>query len=182
MNYKMRIFSIGLGLVLMAGLHASAQEIREVDESPLDLAVFRPDGRGTVPAARIIYSRPMKKGRTMLGDKVPYGKVWRFGANQTTEINLFRDMTFAGKKLKAGSYTMYAIPNEKSWTIIFNSKLYTWGAFEYDSSKDLLKIDVAVKKSSSLREAFGMAFGGKAGKGTLLMAWEGIEAVLPFTY
>lgn len=114
---------LGLGL----GHQLQAQEIRALDESPLDLAVFRPDGPGTVPATRIIYSRPMKKGRVMLGDKVPYGEVWRLDANQTTEINVYRDMTFGGKKLAAGNYTIYAIPTAKLWTIIINSNLYTWG-------------------------------------------------------
>lgn len=182
MNNKMKVTGFVLIMSLILGIEVNAQEIRELDESPLDIAFFRPDGRGTEPAARIIYSRPMKKGRTMLGGKEPYGKVWRLGANQTTEINLFRDMTFAGKKLKAGNYTMYGIPNEKSWTIIFNANLYTWGAFEYDQSKDVMKIDVPVRKASATREAFGMAFDGKGGKGNLLMAWEDVEVLIPLVY
>lgn len=172
------LFVLGLGL--STKLHA--QEIRALDESPLDLAVFRPDGRGTAPVARIIYSRPMKKGRTMLGEKVPYGEVWRLGANQTTELNLYRDMTFGGKKLKAGNYTIYAIPTDKSWTIIFNSNLYTWGAFDYDDAKNVMSTEATVRKTSEIREAFGMAFDGKNGKGNLLMAWEDIEVIIPLTY
>ncbi|SMD32662.1 Protein of unknown function [Reichenbachiella faecimaris] len=172
------LFALGLGW----SIQLEAQEIRALDESPLDLAVFRPDGRGTVPAARIIYSRPMKKGRTMLGDKVPYGQVWRLGANQSTEINVYRDMTFDGKKLKAGNYTVYAIPAAKSWTIIFNSNLYTWGAFDYDVSKNVMSIEAPVKKAAETREAFGMAFEGKEGKGHLLMAWEDVEVLIPIAY
>ncbi|MEO9964959.1 MAG: DUF2911 domain-containing protein [Reichenbachiella sp.] len=182
MKTRRRILGIALILTCMLGANSKAQEIRALDDSPLDLAVFRPDGRGTVPAARIIYSRPLKKGRTMLGEKVPYGKVWRLGANQSTEINLYRDMTFGGKKLKAGNYTVYAIPNKEAWTILFNSNLYTWGAFEYDQSKNVLEVSVPVRKSSQSRESFGMAFDGKDGKGNLLMAWEDIEVVIPLTY
>ncbi|MEO9802934.1 MAG: DUF2911 domain-containing protein [Reichenbachiella sp.] len=182
MNNKMKVSGFVLAMALILSVEVNAQEIRALDKSPLDLAVFRPDGRGTTPAVRIIYSRPMKNGRKMLGDKEPYGKVWRLGANQTTEINLYRDMTFAGKKLKAGNYTMYAIPNENSWTIIFNSNLYTWGAFDYDASKNVMTIDVPVKKASETREAFGMAFDGQGGNGKLLMAWEEVEVLIPFSY
>lgn len=176
----LNILLFALGLVLSFTIQA--QEIRGLDESPLDLAVFRPDGRSTTPAARIIYSRPSKKGRTMLGTKVPYGEVWRLGANQTTEINVYRDMTFGGKKLKAGNYTMYAIPMADSWTVIFNSNLYTWGAFDYDASKNVMSIEVPAKKASETREAFGIAFDGKGGKGNLLMAWEDVEVSIPLTY
>ncbi|WP_420579949.1 DUF2911 domain-containing protein [Reichenbachiella sp.] len=174
------IFLSVLGLILCTTLQA--QEIRSLDESPLDLAVFRPDGQSTIPAARIIYSRPSKKGRTMIGGKVPYGKVWRLGANQSTEINLYRDMTFGGKKLKKGNYTMYAIPSADSWTVIFNSNLYTWGAYDYDASKNVLSIEVPVKSANESREAFGMAFAGNDGKGSLLMAWENVEIIIPLTY
>ena len=179
----MKTLNILLAIIgLSFGISVHAQEIRALDESPLDLAVFRPDGRGTTPAARIIYSRPSKKGRTMLGGEVPYGKVWRLGANQSTEINVYRDMTFGRNSLKAGSYTVYAIPTATSWTIIFNSNLFTWGAFDYDESKNVVSIEVPVKKSEEFRETFGIAFDGKNGKGNLLMAWEDVEVIIPLTY
>lgn len=182
MNNKLKFFGIALALILWIGKEVNAQEIRALDKSPLDLAVFRPDGRGTVPAARVIYSRPMKNGRDMLGGVVPYGKVWRLGANQSTELNLYRDMTFAGKKLNAGNYTVYAIPGKDKWTILFNSNLYTWGAFDYDESKNVLSIEVPAKSSKEEREAFGMAFDGKDGEGNWLIAWENVEVLIPFSY
>ncbi|WP_422362022.1 DUF2911 domain-containing protein [Reichenbachiella sp.] len=174
------ILLVAIGLSFAPSVQA--QEIRALDESPLDLAIFRPDGRGTTPAARIIYSRPSKKGRAMLGEKVPYGKVWRLGANQSTEINVYRDMTFGGKSLKVGNYTLYAIPSATSWTIIFNANLFTWGAFDYDESKNVMSVEVPVIKSKEQREAFGMAFDGENGKGSLLMAWEDAEVIIPLTY
>ena len=164
------------------GIKMHAQEIKDLDKSPLDLAVFRPDGQGTMPAARIIYSRPSRNGRTMLGNKVPYGKVWRLGANQSTEINVYQHMTFGGKQLQAGDYTIYAVPTEKSWKIIFNSNLFTWGAYDYDASKNVLEIEIPVELAKQEREAFGMAFAGENGKGNLLIAWEKTEVVIPITY
>lgn len=182
MNNKVKFFGTVIALIILTGSWANAQEIRPLDKSPLDLAVFRPDGRGTVPAARLIYSRPMKNGRTMMGGVVPYGEVWRLGANQSTELNLFRDISFAGKKLKAGDYTVYAIPNKDAWTIIFNSNLYTWGAYDYDESKNVLSIEIPVTGASENREAFGMAFDGKDGSGNWLIVWEDVEVRIPFSY
>lgn len=118
----------------------------------------------------------------MMGGVVPYGEVWRLGANQSTELNLFRDISFAGKKLKAGDYTVYAIPNKDAWTIIFNSNLYTWGAYDYDESKNVLSIEIPVTGASENREAFGMAFDGKDGSGNWLIVWEDVEVRIPFSY
>ncbi len=177
----MRIFHLLIMIALVFPV-SKAQKIKDLDKSPLDLAIFRPDGQGTKPAARIIYSRPQKKGRTMLGEKVPYGKIWRTGANQSTEINLYRDFTFAGKKIKSGNYTLYTIPNAKEWTIIFNAKLHTWGAYDYDESQDVIRVTVPAVTSKKEREAFGIAFDGQDGKGKLLLAWETTEVFLPFEY
>ena len=76
----------------------------------------------------------------MLGGTEPFGTVWRLGANETTEIKLFRDVTFGDKVVKAGTYSLYAIPNATEWTIIFNSDEGQWGSFSYDSKKDVLRV------------------------------------------
>jgi hypothetical protein len=159
-----------------------AQEVNKIDASPLDFAVFRPDGQNAQPVARIIYSRPYKKERVIFGGIVPYGKIWRTGANQSAELNLFKDVSFEGQKLKAGSYTMYTIPGENHWTIIFNSKLYTWGAYDYDDSKDVIRFTVPVSPSKTERENFGIAFDGRDGSGILFLAWDKTEIYINFTY
>ena len=169
-------------LLIVSVSNINAQDIKELDASPLDLAIFRPDGRGTQPAARVIYSRPQKKGRTIFNGIIPFGKVWRTGANQSTEINLYRDIIFEGKKLEEGNYTMYTIPGEKEWTIIFNSNLYTWGAFEYDASKNVLEFKVPVKEVATSQEEFGIAFKGENGKGSLLLGWDTTEIYINFIY
>ena len=178
----MKNLLLTLSIIFGLSNNINSQEIRRLDVSPLDLAVFRPNGQGTQPIARIIYSRPLKKGRTIFGGIVPYGKVWRTGANQTTELNLYKDVSFEGKTLKAGNYTLYTIPGEKEWTIIFNSNLFTWGAFDYDASKNALEFKVPYKKVNKTREAFGIAFGGNDGSGKLLLAWDNIEVYVKFKY
>ncbi len=178
----MRAITFTLFIMILGTTVLNAQEIRALDASPLDFAVFRPGGQDATPVARIIYSRPQKKERTIFGGIVPYGKIWRTGANQTTELNLYQDISLQGQKLAAGNYTIYSIPNEKEWTIIINSKLFTWGAYDYDKSKDVMRFNVPVKETTEEKEAFGMAFAGSDGNGKLLLAWDSVEILVDFEY
>lgn len=159
-----------------------AQKLPGLDQSPSDIAYFRPDGRGTTPVIKVIYGRPQKKGRTMLGEKESYGKVWRTGANETTEIKLYKDVTFGDKKIPAGTYSLYSIPDKTEWTIIFNSKLDTWGPYEYEEGKDVARIKVPAGKTESEVEAFTIAFDGSSGSGTMALAWENTLVKVPFKY
>ena len=99
----------------------------------------------------ITYGRPYKKGRLIFGDGKTsletYGKVWRTGANEATEITADKDCTFGGKQLKAGTYTLFTIPEEKEWTVILNSQLKQWGAYGYEKvkDKDVLQTKVPAK-------------------------------------
>ncbi len=93
----------------------------------------------------ITYGRPGVKGRTIFGDLVSFGEVWRAGANEATAINFPTDVTVEGQSLEAGTYAMYTIPNKDSWTIIFNSK-QSWGT-EYEESEDVLRVDVTPEEA-----------------------------------
>ncbi|MBX2966088.1 MAG: DUF2911 domain-containing protein [Cyclobacteriaceae bacterium] len=161
---------------------ATAQRFPGVDASPADISYFRPDGRNADPIIKVIYGRPSKKGRTMLGETEAYGKVWRTGANETTEIKLFKDVTFGDKTLKAGTYSLYTIPDKNEWTIIFNSKLDTWGAYAYDESKDVARIKVAAGKTESEVETFSIVFDGKDDNATMNLAWENTLVKIPLKY
>ena len=88
----------------------------------------------------IDYSRPSVKGRTIFGDLVPYGKVWRTGANEATTFEVSTDVMVNGKKLAAGKYSLFTIPGEKEWTIIINSVSDQWGAYRYKEDKDALRV------------------------------------------
>lgn len=178
----MNRFLFFIFLIALNTFSVNSQEISKIDASPLDFALFRPDVEQATPVARIIYSRPHKKERIIFGELVPYGKIWRTGANQTTELNLFQDVIFEGNKLKAGNYTLYTIPNENEWTIIVNSKLHTWGVYGYDATKDVLRFNVPSITISDPRESFGIAFDGQNGKGKLLLAWENTEVYIDLEY
>lgn len=181
----MKNISLGLmalALVALCLVQAPAQKLPGLDQSPADISYLRDDGRRSTPVIKVTYGRPQKKGRTMLGDKEPYGKVWRTGANETTEIKLFRDVTFGSTKISAGTYSLYTIPEKDEWTIIFNSKLDTWGAYEYDESKDVVRFKVPAGKTDSEVEAFTIAFDGGKGKGTMMLAWENTLVKIPVAY
>ncbi len=96
---------------------------------------------------RIVYSRPGVKGREIWGKLVPYDAVWRAGANEATKITFSTDVTIEGKKLKKGSYSLFAIPGKNDWIIIFNKVADQWGAFEYNESEDALRVKVKTEKA-----------------------------------
>jgi hypothetical protein len=80
---------------------------------------------------KVTYGQPSKKGRVIFGDLVPYGEVWRTGANEATEITFSSDVVISGKTIKAGTYTLFTIPQKNTWTIILNSELKQWGSYGY---------------------------------------------------
>lgn len=162
-------------LISLADL-AVAQKLPGLDVSPADIAILR-EGRNADPHAKIIYSRPQKKGReTFTADSkglAPFGKLWRTGANETTEMIVYKSFKLGGETIEPGTYSVYTIPGEKEWTLILNAKLNTWGHFAYDDSFDKYKITGTVKPYDSTVEAFTIQFGGVSdGNATLFMAWD----------
>jgi len=113
---------------------------------------------------------------------VEYGKVWRLGANEATEIELYKDSRIGGNKIKKGKYSLYAIPFQDKWTLIFNKEIDIWGAFQYDPKKDVLRIDVRIEKVTEPTEAFSLAFEKVNGGANLVMGWDDVIAKLPFTW
>lgn len=107
----------------------------------------------------IKYGQPSKKGRVLFGKAgsgslEPYGKPWRIGADEATEITFKKDGMFGGKAVKAGTYTLVAIPNEKEWTLILNSQLGQWGAYDYEKhkAKNVLEVKVPNKNYPASEE------------------------------
>jgi hypothetical protein len=112
---------------------------------------------------------------------VEYGKVWRLGANEATEIEFYKDVKIDGKKVIKGRYTLYAIVNENAWTMILNKDTDTWGAFKYDSKKDMLRTDVPAQKTDEVVESMSMLFEKSATGISLIIAWEQMKVTLPIT-
>ncbi|RMH22525.1 MAG: DUF2911 domain-containing protein [Acidobacteria bacterium] len=95
----------------------------------------------------IHYSRPSVRGRKIFGELVPWGKVWRTGANEATTFEISHDAKINGQPLKAGKYALFTIPNPESWTVIFNTVPDQWGAFNHEPEKDALRIEVKSEKA-----------------------------------
>lgn len=156
-----------------------AQSFPEMNESPMDLALARPYKNGN-PLARVIYSRPQKKGRSIFGGLVPYGQIWRTGANEATELTVYIPLRFGSSILKPGAYTLYTIPKKDSWTIIINSDTNVWGAFSYKEEKDIERIEVPTHQAAASIESLSMIFKPEKDGTTLLIGWESIYVEIPF--
>lgn len=148
---------------------------------PLNAAKVKADD-ATKPIIKVIYSRPQKKGRDIFGVLEQFGNVWRFGANESTEIQFFKKVTISGKKIKAGTYSLFAIPNKDTWTIIINSQTDRWGAFTYDQKKDIVRVNVPVKSLSKPIEYFSITFTPLTTGATLIAAWDKTQIELPIAF
>jgi hypothetical protein len=171
-------------------LYAQTTAYPAVDKSPMDMSyypanfpVLKMQDKITEPlAARVLYSRPQKNGRTLFGDLIKYGEVWRVGANEATEIEFFKTVRIAGKKISKGRYTLYAIVNESTWTMIINTVTDIWGAFKYDAKKDVVRADVPVQKTDSAIESLSMLFEKSATGCNLIIAWDTQKISLPINF
>ncbi|MDC3276645.1 DUF2911 domain-containing protein [Flavobacteriaceae bacterium] len=157
-----------------------AQKFKGLDKSPLDMIEY-PGSRGESQWARILYSRPQLKGRD-IETLVPDGKIWRMGANESTELTLFIPMKLGGDSLDAGSYTMYAIPSEGQMTIIINKATHVWGAYSYKEEMDVARVTVPLNEVDDSLEAFSMIFQeGVNGAMDLHLGWEYYRAKISLT-
>ena len=149
--------------LLLTNFAMLAQDDKAARPSPPAKATALVDGK----TISIDYSQPSVKGRKIWGELVPYGQVWRAGANETTAFTLSADALVEGKKLPAGKYAFFVIPNEKEATVIFN-KTIKWGAFTYKQEEDVLRVSVPVKKSKAFSEKLTYTI---SPKGNVSLAW-----------
>ena len=189
---KKKLIRLSVLLLLMTVVFVSANAQSRfplMDKSPMDMSyypanypILRIQDKDVEPlVARLIYSRPQRNGRNVFGELLEYNKVWRLGANEATEIEFYKDVQINGKIIPKGRYTLYAIPTEDKWTIIVNKETDIWGAFKYDSGKDLVRADVPVQKQTEPQEDLTMFFE-KANSGFVLTAaWDVALVSLPIT-
>ena len=128
------------------------------------------EGKCGNAAVTIDYCQPSAHGRKMLGDKEPYGKVWRTGANKSTSITLSAPVKIEGKDLAAGTYALFTIPGENEWTIIINKSI-EWGAFSYKEADDVLRVKVKPAKADSFVETFNIS----VANDQVVLKWENTQ-------
>lgn len=165
-----RIFAVMALVMLVAGTAIAQPKFPDLQKSPTDIAYYK-DGNEVI--AKVVYSRPYKNGRAIFGDLVPYGKVWRTGADEATEITFYRDVTFGGKAVSAGTYTVFTVPGESEWEVILNSDLHQWGSYRHKAANDVVKVKAEVGELDSSVENFAIQFDKN---GDMYMAWDNTYA------
>ncbi|MGF1670167.1 MAG: DUF2911 domain-containing protein [Balneolaceae bacterium] len=132
---------------------------------------------------KVVYGQPHKRDREIFSNLVPYGEVWRTGANEATEITITNNIEMAGEFVEAGTYALFTIPDEDEWTIILNSSLGQWGAFEYDESYDYLRFIVPPKYSEEIIESFTITFTEVSGlESIMILAWNQTRVEIPVRF
>lgn len=152
-NYSVKVFVMILVGVMLSGVLRAQDEDKSKRPSPPATATGK-IGDATIS---VDYSSPAVKGRKIFGGILPYGKLWRAGANEATIFTTDKDITVGGKTLPAGKYSFFTTPGEKEWTIFFNSETGQWGDKKggdanMDPAKTVLSFTVKVKKVKELKE------------------------------
>ncbi|MDZ4714355.1 MAG: DUF2911 domain-containing protein [Cytophagales bacterium] len=167
-----------VGFILLSW-SVPAQDPAKPRPSPLAMV----SGRYKDTYIKVTFSRPNKNGREIFGSLVPFGQVWRTGANEATEITVSRDIKINGLDLKAGTYTLYTIPQKDSWTILINSDVGLWGSYNYNPKLDILKFDVPVTPVSEfVYEAFSILIDPRNAKADLILAWDRTKVIIPLQF
>ena len=130
----------------------------------------------------IDYHRPFKKGRNIFGGLVPFGKYWRTGANNATEIEFNKDLSFGGQKIVAGRYRLYTIPKESTWKFVLNSELDKWGLFEPNYELNVLMLDVNAANNFEVREQFEISFDESGQGASLILSWDQTKVEVPLSW
>lgn len=132
---------------------------------------------------KVVYGQPYRRDRTIFGEWEPYGEVWRTGANEATEITLTEPVLMNMEVIDAGTYSLFTIPKEESWTIILNNSLGQWGAFDYNEQTDALRFEVPVQNLENPVEAFTIEFSDLNGSSTnMSLSWDVVKVDIPIRF
>lgn len=164
--------------IIVASAPVVAQEIFKARSSPLALAAVRYKDA----YIKVTYSQPLKRDREIFGKLVPYGSVWRTGANEATEITLTRDVMINNQIVKAGTYSIFTIPEQMQWTVILNNELGLWGAYNYNEKMDVLRFTVPVQENATFYEAFTIMFDQRNEMADLLIMWDKVKVIVPVKF
>ncbi len=168
---------------------AQAQKFDKIDKSPLDAAFFpagaakRQFNKGPEPLVRVLYSRPALNGRSLFKDITKYGEVWRVGANESTEIMLYKDATIGGKLVKAGRYSLVITPTDGTWKVHINSENDGWGNYSHKPELDVVTTSIPVTQETEVVENLSIALYSPSDNNVvhLKIGWDVYRAELPIT-
>ena len=175
MNRLVRPIAAAWTLAVLAIADPAAAAPKNAPQSSPFASVTQRIGANDVT---ISYHRPGVKGRKIWGELVPSGQIWRAGANEATTISFTEDVTIEDQPLRAGTYSFFAVPGEKEWTLVFNREVKQWGAFEYKEAKDALRVKV-VPRPGPFEEWLSYRFRDLTlNSAVAVLSWEKLE--IPF--
>ncbi len=179
-KFLKKIIFILLGLVIIGYTGTYILKRNTKKYSPEEIVTHKAENVNFT----VYYNRPYKKGREIFGHLIPYGEVWRTGANEATTFTTDKDIQIDGTHIKAGTYSLWTIPNSNSWKIIFNSKTYTWGVHidgtpKRDPNFDTLTVEVPVIPLLTGKEQFSIYFENANGFTILYLAWDRTAVAIP---
>ena len=176
-----------LGILFVIAVGITAYLYFETDAfkpklSPADTVSFKMNDW----KMEVFYNRPSKRGREIFGALVPYDQVWRTGANGATTFESNLPIAIGNNSLSPGKYTLWTIPNDTMWQVIFNSKQYPWGVDDemkpmWDPNYDILDIEVPIEHLNSIVEQFTIAFDNTTDDLKLTMAWDKTKIAVPLS-
>ncbi len=172
---------VSLIFILFIGSFYMANAQLKVENKTSPLAMVSIKNRNTY--IKITYSQPHKRGREIFGSLVPYGQVWRTGANDATEITTTKAIEIGAQLLPAGTYSVFTIPEQKEWTIIINSAVGLWGTDNYNPSKNLLRIKAKVSmQAEPIFEPFTIQLTQTNKQGSLDFYWDNVKVSVPIKF
>jgi hypothetical protein len=176
-----RFNSLKIMLILVIGLlinrNGTAQLFNDLDQNPQDIVYFRSNEKET-PQVKVVYGRPKAKDDKVFGTQVPFGRIWKTGSNESTEVKFYCDVMFGNKFVKAGTYSLYTIPNKNYWVIILNGKTDTYGAHFYNPKFNIATIEVPAVKGQRL-ENFSIGFTSKNYGTQMVLGWAETRVKIP---
>ncbi len=159
-------------------ISTEAQDFPKLDASPMDIIIAR--NADMSPLIRVIYSSPQKRNRAIFGNLVPFGEVWRTGANEATEVRIYEPLLLGPTRIEAGTYSLFTIPGDKEWIFILNCDVNLWGAFNYDRNQDEARISIKPKRAAAPIESLSMAFKPADDGVSLMIGWDDTFVEVPF--
>jgi hypothetical protein len=167
----MKRFTIAFVLIALLGMQQGFAQLKTPAASP-SMSFTQEIG---ISQIKVTYARPGVKGRKIFGDFIPWGEVWRTGANASTTLEFADEVSLNGNKVPAGKYALFTIPGKDAWTVIISGE-GGWGAMGYNPEKDVVRFQVTPQKTAQLIETFTIDFQEFKGNGaTMVLAWENTQ-------
>jgi hypothetical protein len=175
--------AVGVALIAVLLLVKQIQLRKKKSLSPEEVVSYS-DGNLKL---QVLYNRPSKRGRKIFGELVPYGQVWRTGANEATTFQTNKELTIEGKKLAPGTYTLWTIPDSTTWTVIFNTEVGQWGInhkgeANRNPSLDVLSVPIQPVVQERTFEQFTIAFEKIGEQSEMVLLWDNTVVAVPFAH